>query len=75
MCFVQVVYNLMDRWACILSLLSSYTNAISGNISHGFLSLIFPVLRLLHSLLAIWNRKRESESEREKHEREGSDIV
>ncbi len=75
MCFVQVVYNLMDRWACILSLLSSYTNVISGNISHGFLSLIFPVLRLLHSLLAIWNRKRESEREREKHEREGSDIV
>ncbi len=73
MCFVQVVYNLMDRWACILSLLSSCTNDISGNISHGFLSLIFPVLRLLHSLLAIWNRNRESE--REKHEREGSDIV
>lgn len=34
--FVQVVCNLVDRWACVLSFLSSDTAAISDNISHRF---------------------------------------
>lgn len=46
--FVQVVCNRVNRWTSVVSVLSSDTGAISDNISHRFLSLIFPVLRLLH---------------------------
>ncbi len=64
-CFVQVVYNLVDRWACILSLLSSDTAAISGNISHGF-SHWFSSAQITAFFTCHLEQK---EREREKHER------